>query len=90
MGSGELGQLLENHEEIYIFKKEEERREKARAGGVVVTHWDARRSEEMGLGRQQASHQYFGSGVGAPSAAEHLVTFSLPELSQRGSSSAVL
>lgn len=32
-GSGELGQLLENREEIYIFEKEKQRRKKARAGG---------------------------------------------------------
>lgn len=49
-----------------------------------MTQWDARSSKEMDLGRQQASWQFWGSDVDAPSAAEHLLTFSLPVQFPRG------
>lgn len=76
---------------IYLRRKSRGgKRPELEAGGVVMAHWDARRSEEMDLGRQQASHRFFGTDIGAPRAAEHLLTFSLPELSQRGGSSATL
>lgn len=64
---------------IYIFKKGKQRQEKATAGGRrgVCDSLGCTNSKEMDLDRQQASQQIFGSDVGAPSAAEHLLTFSL-------------
>lgn len=48
-GSGELRQLLENREEIYIFKKEKQRREKGRAEG--------RRGGHDSLGMHEAARR---------------------------------
>lgn len=53
VGSGELGQLLENHEEIYIFKQKR-RREKARAGGRRGGRDSLGSMKQQGDGSRQA------------------------------------
>lgn len=78
-GSQELVQLLRIMKKIYIFKKEKPRQEKTTARGRrdVCDSLVRTNSKEMDLDRRQASQQIFGSDVGAPSAAEHLLTFNL-------------
>lgn len=54
-GSGELGQLLENHEELCIFKKEKQRREKDRAEGRRGVHDSLGCMKQQGDGSREAT-----------------------------------
>lgn len=75
-GSQELGQLLRTTKKsIYLRRKSRGRKRPQLGEGEDSL--GCTNSKEMDLDRQQASQQIFGSDVGAPSAAEHLPTFSL-------------
>lgn len=54
-GSGESRQLLGNHEETPVFKKQKQRREKVRAGEKRSGHDSLGRVKQQGDGSRQAT-----------------------------------